>query len=148
MDLKTIIAIWHVAEKGKTETVRAIANNLMEMYPNYNAIFPNPAFVPDENDFRLVIEINGKIIGIESEGDPNSNLETRLIELATKYKCDIIYCTTRTKGETVRAVERTADSHDFDQIWTSTYQTTAQHQIVNDLKAKHIIDLTQNLNLL
>jgi len=147
-NLKTIIAIWHSGEKGKTETVRDIAQNLMRFYPTFKSIYPNPAKVHPKYDFRLVIKINGKIIGIESQGDPKTNLEKRLEELVNKYNCDIIYCTTRTRGETVKAVENVAVTFGYDQIWTSTYQTTGNHSLVNDLKAKHIIDLTQKLGLI
>jgi len=146
--MKTIVAIWHSAAMGKTDTVREIAQNLMRIYPHYKAIFPNPTIVPSKYDFRLVIEIKGKIIGFESQGDPKTNLQKRLEELVTKYNCDIIYCTTRTRGETVRAVERVANIFGYDQIWTSTYQTTTNHSLVNNLKAMHIIDLTQKLGLL
>jgi ABC-type Zn uptake system ZnuABC Zn-binding protein ZnuA len=146
--MKTILAIWHSGEKGKTETVREIANNLMRIYPSFKSIYPNPVVVPSKYDFRLVIEINGKIIGLESQGDPKTNLKKRIEELITNYNCDIIFCTTRTRGETVRAVESVANNFGYDQIWTSTYQTTTNHSLVNDLKAKHIIDLTQKLGLI
>ena len=146
--MKTILAIWHTAGKGKTETIRELAQNLMRIYPNYKAIFPNPVKVHPTDDFRLIIEINGKIIGLESQGDPKTNLKKRLEELATNYSCDLIFCTTRTRGETVYAVENTATTFGYDQIWTSTYQTSGNHSLVNDLKAKHIINLVQNLNLI
>lgn len=146
--MKTILAIWHTKDKGKTETIREIAHNLMRIYPSFRAISPIPASVHPTWDFRLVIEIKGKIIGLESQGDPKTNLRNRLEELVTKYNCDLIFCTTRTRGETVWAVENVANSFEYDQIWTSTYQTTRSHTLVNDLKAKHIIDLVQNLGLI
>ncbi|MGH1336872.1 MAG: hypothetical protein ACRBFS_12175 [Aureispira sp.] len=146
--MKTILAIWHSEGKGKTETVREIAKNLMKIYPNFKAIYPNPAIVHPKDDFRLIIEINGKIIGLESQGDPKTNLEKRLEELVNKYNCDIIYCATRTRGKTVKAVGNIANNYGYDQIWTSTYQTSSNHSLVNALKAKHIIDLTQSLGLI
>lgn len=146
--MKTILAISHSQGKGKTETVREIAQNLIRIYPNFKPIFPIPIKIPLKYDFRLIIEINGKIIGLESQGDPNTNLKKRLKDLVNKYNCDIIYCTTRTKGETVKAVKDVANNFGYDQIWTSTYQTTTNHSLVNDLKAKHIIDLTQQLGLI
>lgn len=146
--MKTILAIWNSGEKGKTGTVREIAQNLMRIYPTFKSIYPNPATVHPKYDFRLIIEINGKIIGLESQGDPNTNLENRLDELVNKYNCDIIYCTTRTRGKTVKAVENIASTYGYDKIWTSTYQTSYNHSLVNDLKAKHIIDLSQKLGLI
>ncbi|SOU86788.1 hypothetical protein [Tenacibaculum dicentrarchi] len=146
--MKTILAIWNSGGKGKTGTVREIAQNLMRIYPSFKPIYPNPAIVHPKYDFRLIIEINGKIIGLESQGDPNTNLEVRLDELVNKYNCDIIYCTTRTRGKTVKAVENIANTYSYDKIWTSTYQTNNNHSLVNDLKAKHIIELTQKLGLI
>lgn len=146
--MKTILAIWNSGGKGKTATVREIAQNLMRIYPNFKSIYPNPATVHPKYDFRLIIEINGKIIGLESQGDPNTNLEKRLDELVNKFNCDIIYCTTRTRGKTVKAVENIANTYGYYKIWTSTYQTINNHTLANDLKAKHIIDLTQKLGLI
>jgi len=120
----------------------------MRIYPTFRAISPIPALVHPTHDFRLIIEIKGKIIGIESQGDPKTNLKGRLEELVTKYNCDLIFCTSRTRGETVWAVENVVNAFGYDPIWTSTYQTTGSHSLVNDLKAKHIIDLVQNLSLI
>lgn len=148
--MKTIIAVWHSGQKGKTETIREIAQNLMAIYPNFKPIKPanHPINLHPKKDFSLVIEINGKIIGIESQGDPKTGLKKRLKRLVEKYKCDIVYCATRTRGETVKNVESIAKDSDYKLIWTSTYQTTSNHPLVNDLKAKHIIDLTQKLGLI
>ena len=146
--MKTILAIWNSGGKGKTGTVREIAQNLMRIHPTFRPIYPKPATVHPKYDFRLIIEINGKIIGLESQGDPNTNLQDRLEELVNEYNCDIIYCTTRTRGETVKAVHNVASNYGYEKIWTSTYETTANHLLVNDLKAKHIIELTQKLGLI
>lgn len=146
--MRTIIAIWHSKDKGKTETIRRIANNLMELFPELIPVFAEPAEVPLEGDFRLVIEINGIIIGLESQGDPKTGLRGRLEELVQSYNCDIIFCTTRTRGETVRAVDNIANNFGYNAIWTSTYQTANNHQQMNDLKARHLINLIQELGLL
>lgn len=145
--MKTIIAIWHTAEKGKTETVREIAKILIQTFPDINSIDPIPIHVPPKGDFRLVIEINGVKIGLESQGDPNTNLMGRLRELVVDFECDLIFCTTRTRGETVNAVENISVEFGFDVIWTSTYQLQRNHTLLNNLKAKHLIDLAQNMGL-
>ena len=88
------------------------------------------------------------IVAFESHGDPGTGLEKRLTELAVK--CDIIFCTCRTRGETVIAIENTASNHNFKTIWTSTYQIegVANQIIANKQKAVHIIQLLQALSIL
>ncbi|HRJ35704.1 MAG TPA: hypothetical protein PK610_06935, partial [Flavobacteriales bacterium] len=109
-----------------------------------------PTTISSTGDFRLVVEINGIIIGIESQGDPNTNLQNRLIDLADNFHCEIILCSSRTRGDTVFAVDNLANTRGFQTIWTSTYQiaNTANHNLVNRLKAKHLLDLLQGLSLI
>ncbi|KAF2517517.1 hypothetical protein E0W68_11145 [Flavobacterium salilacus subsp. salilacus] len=147
---KTILAVWNAGAKGKSNTLRAFANLLLRTYPSYNPIFPIPMKVHAIDDIRVVVEINGVIIGVESQGDPNTHLQDRLTDLAKNYKCDIILCTTRTRGETVHAVYHVANVWGYQTILTSTYQIEdeTQHNLVNELKAKHILDLLQSLGLI
>jgi hypothetical protein len=148
--MKTILSIWNSGNKGKTETLREFANLLLLTYPRRRIIFSADSIVPDTGDFRLVVEINGKIIGIESQGDPKTELQNRLIELADVFKCKLILCSTRTRGETVAAVDHLFDTRNFQTLWTSTYQiaNARQHDLVNELKAKHLLDLLQSLSLI
>ena len=150
--MKHIVAIWHSAGKGKSETVRQLANQFLTLYPS--AITVVPTTIPISGDFRLVIEINinGKIITIafESQGDPGTNIEKRLDYLASKYNCDIIFCTCRTRGETVVAIETVASKYGYDIIWSSTYQINGKtnQQIANRQKADHIIQLLKSLSII
>lgn len=148
--MKTVLAVWHGAGKGKSSTLREFANLLLATYPKYIAIEPIPASVPVSGDFRLVIKIKGKIIGIESKGDPSTKLKARLLELADKYKCDVIICTTRTRGSTVTAVDNLYHNRGFETIWTSTYQFAGatQQKQANKLKAKHILDLLNSFSII
>lgn len=148
--MRTVIALSHSGGKGKTGTLRELASLLLEEYPNHTAIFPKPIVIPLSGDFRLIIEINGKIIGIESQGDPKTDLKNRLIELADNFKCDIIFCTSRTRGETVHSVDHLFHTREFKTIWTSTYQIEGEENqlLVNKLKAKHLIELIQKLSLI
>lgn len=147
---KTILAVWNSGEKGKTESLRHFANLLLSTYPTFIPISPIPANIPTSNDFRLVVKINGVTIGIESQGDPKTNLKNRLKDLVKIHNCDIIVCTCRTRGETVAAVHNIHNTYGFQRIWTSTYQIEdkMQHSLVNQLKGKHILELIQNLSLI
>jgi len=155
---KAIVALWHASNKGKTETLRELANLLIHTFPNHRAVHPVPVSVPVAGDFRLVIDVAGIIVAIESKGDPNTGLEKRLDDLVTNFSAGIIFCTTRTKGETVKAVDRTA-AKGYRGIWTSTYQIErdagqtdsslqSDRDLANKLKARHLLELMWSLNLL
>lgn len=149
--MRTIIAIWHSADMGKTETIRAFANLLINNFQNnLVSIRPDIARVPVNGDFTLVVRVRGVVIGITSEGDPRTGLEGRLQNLADTHGCSIIVCATRTRGETTTAVDRVARSRNYQTIWTSTYQIAgeANQQTANALKARHLLDLIQTLGLL
>lgn len=148
--MKTIISIWHSSNKGKTRTIREVANYLLQNYTDTEIIYSPPNGIPDQGDFRIVLRVKGKIIGIETQGDPGTGLEKRLSDLADIFNCDIIICSSRTRGETVMAIENVANTRDYQTIWTSTYQigNNILHEQVNKLKAKQITELLVVLNLL
>jgi hypothetical protein len=149
--MKTIIAVGNSGGKGKTQTIRELAKLMVKTYPQpqHKLIFSKPIEILEKGDFRLIIEINGKIIGFESQGDPGTGLQKRLDIVISKYKCDLIFCTCRTKGETVKAIKNVA-SKEYDIIWTSTYNTSkiSNHDLLNKIKAKHLLDLVQKLKLI
>lgn len=144
--MKTIVTIWHSGGKGKTSTLREVANLLISINPS-GVIFSNSSPIIPNGDFRLIIKINGKKIAIESKGDPNSGLKERLDEILKDYSPDIILCASRTRGKTVTHIDNFASKNGYQQIWTSTYHIDNNHDIVNKLKAKHLIELLQTLNL-
>lgn len=151
--MKHIFAIWHSAGKGKSETIRQLANQILLLYPA-TPVFPTTVVVPPAGDFRLIVDVvlRGVMtrVAFESQGDPGTNLESRLENLAGHYNCDIIFCTCRTRGETVIAIENTADNFDYHVIWSSTYQIVglANQIIANQQKANHIIQLLQALSII
>ena len=70
-----------------------------------------------------------------------------MIELVDERGADVIFCSTRTKGDTVRAVEEIG-ARGFEVLWTSTYETERDHDAVNELKARHLLELMCSMNLL
>ncbi|RZJ36565.1 MAG: hypothetical protein EOO51_00150 [Flavobacterium sp.] len=146
---KYAVAIWHSAGKGKSESARQFALELLAAYPVHTSIIPTPAVVPAANDFRLVVGVNGKIVAVESQGDPYTGLQQRLEDLALKHSAELIVCTCRTRGETVDAVSNLR-SHGFEIIWTSTYELdgAAQQVIANNAKGRHILNLLQVLGII
>ncbi|RKR05165.1 hypothetical protein C8C83_4498 [Flavobacterium sp. 90] len=147
---KTILAVWQSEDKGKSETLREFATLLLATYPTHRIIFPITGIIPSAGDFRLVVEINGQIIAVETQGDPKTDLEKRLFDLADNFNCELILCATRTRGETVWAVNEVVNRRGFEPIWTSTYEirNNSNYTLVNRLKASHILDLLQTLNII
>jgi hypothetical protein len=144
--MKTVIAIWNRAGQGKSSTLRAVAKLLVKTYKDYKPIHPEPFEIPDEGDFEMVMKTKkGTVIGIISKGDPGTGLKRKLIRMRDEYKCDIILCSTRTKGKTIWAVSE--EFKNYNVIWTSTYETLDDkiRGFVNEKKAEHILDLLQNL---
>lgn len=145
--MKTILAIWNSAGKGKSSTILELAN-LMQNFPGCEIIFSSKPAISLTIDFRLIIKIKDKIIAFESQGDPGTHLEARLENIVKQYSPDIIFCTCRTRGETVAAVNKIAHSYTYDKIWTSTYETNHSRDIANRLKAEHLQDLVVKLGLI
>lgn len=145
--MKTIIAIWHSSQKGKTQTIKELAHILIANY-KYTPVIP--VSIPSSGDIRVIIKVNGKVICLESQGDPKTQLKKRLNEICKLYNPDIIICSTRTRGETVDAVEDIAKSQKYNLIWTSTYQTSqaSQQNTLNQLKAQHLHNLLSSLSLI
>jgi hypothetical protein len=105
--MKAIIALKGLADSGKTATLKKVYEHLKVAYPN--------APIRHElahQDIRAVMEIKGRLLGIESQGDPSSRIFTS-ISLFVQEECDIIICATRTRRATVRAVLDLSPQYDI-----------------------------------
>ena len=140
INLKNIIAVSNASNKGKSSTLRHVANILLTEFPSEKI----EGELPEEGDFRLIIRINELKIAVESQGDPGTRLKDRLIDL-DKRNCDLIICTCRTKGETKDAILHLENTYNI--IWTSTYTSNRDIDLLNRVKAEHIIDLLKKKNL-
>lgn len=82
---------------GKSSTLIYLYQALQIKYPVAN-IQSNHS---KTRDISVIMRgVKGWIVGIESQGDPNSRLLQSLSAFVAA-KCDIIYCTCRTSGMTV-----------------------------------------------
>jgi hypothetical protein len=100
MKSKNVFALYGTANAGKSTTLRKLYELLTKAYPAAHIQIIHPVGV----DFTVIIEIDGVLIGIESQGDPGSRLAVS-IELFAKRGCFVIVCATRTRGGTVAIVE-------------------------------------------
>lgn len=98
--MKKIIALKGVANVGKSDTIRKVYELLLKRYPNAKIECRNRIFRIETN---VVLIIDGVKIGIESKGDPSSNLPKKL-DAFKSAGCQVIICATRSKGQTVDAV--------------------------------------------
>lgn len=135
--------------KGKTDTLRRLTDAL-QSFPGASTLSYRKSRNPNWPDIHLVVEINGKRIGIETDGDPGSNLKKRLDHLTSAFSCNAIVCATRTRQDTYKAVKDFEKKNGFTVIWSSPYATSdsSLQESLNELKSQHILDLlTEILNL-
>jgi|GEM_PF-926944 len=155
--MKTVIVLKNEASNGKTSTLRELQKLVKEKFPEL--VEPLNDKVHEKGDFRYVFKLSGKFIAIESCGDPGSNIKKNLVDLETKFTCNLIFCATRTKGQTVKDVKEFAEEKHFEIVWSSTYaidfyknspnksETGKHYDSLNQLKARHLFDLMQELLL-
>lgn len=82
---------------GKSDTLTRLFHALQLKYPSATV----QALHNGAKDTAVIMRgVNGLVVGIESQGDPNSRLQRTLPAFAAA-KCDIIFCACRTSGMTV-----------------------------------------------
>lgn len=96
--MKRIIALWGTSNRGKSAIINKVYKKVKTKYPE--AIINE---IVIGIDIKVVIEIDNKKVGIESQGDPSSRLPDS-IKYFVEIGCDVIICATRTRGMTVDAV--------------------------------------------
>jgi hypothetical protein len=131
--MKSAIALKGHADSGKTYTILKVYELLKAKYPDYKEEEFKITI-----DIRVILVINGFRIGIESQGDPGGRLVNSL-NLFLKKKCDVIVCSTRTRGQTVEAVKKLS-KHDYNIKWFEQNYVKPSEQDKNNLAmAKEIV---------
>ena len=139
----SLIALRGKSNVGKTTTIKKVYELLIKKYTKINIIVEPLKTI----DIRIIIEINGIKIGIESQGDQGhegSRLETSL-KLFTENNCQIILCATRTKGATVRLVNKLNSSYLIDFIKKPIMLEKNKHNESNQKVASEIFDKIEAL---
>ncbi|MCD6678941.1 hypothetical protein [Vibrio cholerae] len=128
-----IFALQGIGSSGKTSTLREVFNQLRTKYPTAPIdIINNGA------DITVVIDINGIKVGIESQGDPNSRLQTSLPYFVS-LKCDVIFCAIRTKGMTVQWVNQCSNKYKVQ--FVPKLQSSNGHAQINLQQALNLISM-------
>lgn len=130
-----IIALQGTGNSGKTNTLLYVFAQLKAKYPFATVQECHQG----THDIKIVLHnVDGKVVGIESQGDPNSRLLISLSDFLKK-KCDIIFCTCRTRGMTVDWVNAYSKAHEI-QFFPQAYAHHG-HAAVNTATAKSLIKL-------
>jgi alkyl hydroperoxide reductase subunit AhpC len=82
--------------------------------------------------------IKNLLIGIESQGDPNSRLGGSLNDFE-KNGCDIIFCTARTRGMTVQWINSHSKKYKINFIQQTIVENNKQQTQRNQNVAQDII---------
>jgi hypothetical protein len=96
--MKTLLALRGAGSRGKSASLCMLIKMIRAAYPD--ASFDEKRF---KVDVTLVVTINGRKIGIETQGDPNSRL-TKSLKHFIEIQCKVIACACRSFGQTVEAV--------------------------------------------
>jgi len=150
---KTIIVVSGKANIGKTKTIKKVAESILKKYKNdYGNID-----ILQQADIKIIITIeivvegtqikNTVKVGISSGGDIANEVQSNL-DYFIKEKCEVIICATRSKGEPVHLVNRTAEINGYKNIWVAPYYQTQdtkkyldKRDELNELSAKHICEI-------
>lgn len=123
--MSDMFALQGRGNSGKSDTIKKIYSDLTKKYPNAHV----QNLSPHTNDIKIIMTINKHIVGIESQGDPNSRLLQSLQDFS-QAKCDIIICATRTSGMTVEWVKSFSKNykiHFIPQVYASPHNQQASN---------------------
>ena len=136
-----VIANSGSGNKGKSSSVKEVYKLLAARYPNnISIIYPLTS-----GDVKAIIGVNNVLVGIESQGDPNSRLLDSLTDFR-KAGCEIIVAACRLYGETADAIDG-MHKYGYQVIWTSNDKNWDDDSIVEYLNieyAEHIIQLIED----
>ncbi len=126
------------AQQGKSSSVREVYNVLSKKYTRKVQV------LRDDGDILGIVDVNGVLVGVESQGDPNSRMLETLNELVDNG-CKIIVCASRTTGSTCNEVERITNLLDADLIWTTNprTKTTSIIDYIHKKYAESIVSLVE-----
>ncbi len=133
--MKTILTLRGAGNRGKSTTLGILIEMIKVAYPS--AKLEELKF---KVDITIVITINGKKVGIETQGDPNSRLGAslkRFIEVG----CKVIICASRSYGSTVDLVDAAADAG-YQIKWFDKTKSASvhDHAAANKAAAKEIFN--------
>lgn len=131
VNMKKIIGLYGVANRGKTTTLKILMELLTSVSESYD-------IWQDADDTSGWFVINGEKVSVCSAGDD----ETVVKDNIENYKdCDIFVCASRTKGGSVNEIEKLAKREKVEIDWVEKIDDESKNKlIVADLFRK-VLDL-------
>lgn len=134
--VRKVIALWGVANVGKSDTVKKAYELLISKYAN---ALTGHQILAAGADIKAILTIRGVKVGIESQGDPGGRLEKSL-SLFVQAQCRVIICATRTRGQTVKAVEQLEPSYQVIWLEQALKSTAPEQQSSNLAMARKLVE--------
>lgn len=133
--MKVLYVLQGAGEKGKSSTLNILIDELVKKYPNATKRILEQDISCDQ---KVIFDnLNGHIIGIETQGDTNSRLPESLNDFE-KAQCDIIFCACRTRGSTVDTIQNFATHYSYTvKIIKQTYEKNSSKQITSNTNVAH-----------
>jgi len=138
---KEVIALWGIANVGKSQTIKRVYQLLRLRHAN--AIADRDSEI-NEKDIKVILDINGIKIGIESQGDPNSRLISSL-SWFVKSKCTVIICASRTDGKNAEAIDKLRLKGYDVVLWLKKERVRIGRTRINMVMAKRIVEEIDNI---
>lgn len=136
---RLVLVNYGIREHGKSSSLKKIFNILATKYPTQVNLIKN------DGDILATVVVNGIMVGVETQGDPNSRMFTTLEDLVN-FGCQIIVCASRTNGATCDEVIRISNMLSADLVWTTNPRTSNEtiRDFLNHSYAESIVNLIEN----
>jgi len=138
--IKTVIANSGGGGIGKSSAIKQVYEEVKRRYPHLVEL----RATLDTGDINALISISGFVIGIESQGDPNSRMYASLKDFVAQ-NCDIIVCACRTKSDTLASVRDLEHTHNYRLIFAQHYINASIKDSLNTLYAKSIVQMIDDI---
>ncbi len=136
-----VIALYGRGNIGKTRCLGHLINLIYRETEGCNCLF-------EGKDKRITLDFLGKRISICTWGD-NGYEEQLNLDWIRKDKPDIAILATRTKGETVKMVERFCENNHYQLKWVEKYVASfdelSGQEYLNNLQAEQLLDYVHGL---
>lgn len=145
--MKKLIAVWGVANAGKSASIKMAYEMIKATYPL--ADIDMLSSWEESVDISRIITIGNAKIGLESQGDPGTEMRLlkRSLPRFAQVGCQLIICPTRTRGATVDGVKTFARRHDYKVSWHRKERIFSpdERRDSNQATAEEIMKAVRNL---
>ena len=135
--MKELIVLTGVANVGKSATLNRVFELLRERFPSMKEI---AVLRRTRIEIRVVVEIDGMRVGIDSRGDRPEHVKDAL-DVLLRQRCSIIVCASHTRGGTIDEVRQFSETHRYSlfEVAKTAAAAEALHTKANNSYAKDIV---------